>query len=69
MRGGMLMVLVAIAMAVLLAGCGSSQREDQVSSQGSEQEGVAASRRLNVRPMEQWWVAPSRPPNLRRMKP
>jgi Tol biopolymer transport system component len=34
----MLMVLVATAMAVLLAGCGSSQREDQGSSQGSEQE-------------------------------
>ena len=33
------MVLVATAMAVLLAGCGSSQREDQGSSQGSEQEG------------------------------
>ena len=33
------MVLVATAMAVLLAGCGSSQREDQNSSQGSEQEG------------------------------
>jgi WD40-like Beta Propeller Repeat len=33
MRGGMLMLLVATAMAVLLAGCGSSQREDQGSSQ------------------------------------
>jgi Tol biopolymer transport system component len=32
MRGGMLMLLVATTMAVLLAGCGSSQREDQGSS-------------------------------------
>jgi Tol biopolymer transport system component len=39
MRGGMLMLLVATAMAVLLAGCGSSQsEEDQSSSQGSKQE-------------------------------
>jgi TolB protein len=34
----MVMLLVATAMAVLLAGCGSSQREDQGSRQGSEQE-------------------------------
>jgi Tol biopolymer transport system component len=39
MRGGILMLLVATAMAVLLAGCGSSsQSGDQGSSQGSEQE-------------------------------
>jgi len=41
------MVLVATAMA-LLAGCGSSQGKDQGSSKGSEQEGVAASRRLKL---------------------
>jgi Tol biopolymer transport system component len=35
----MLMLLVATAMAVLLAGCGSNQSEDQGSSKGSEQEG------------------------------
>jgi TolB protein len=35
----MLMLLVATAMAVLLAGCGSNLREDQGSSKGSEQEG------------------------------
>jgi hypothetical protein len=35
----MLMLLVATAMAVLLAGCGSNLREDQGSSKGTEQEG------------------------------
>jgi TolB protein len=35
----MLMLLVATAMALLLAGCGSSQSEDQGSRKGSEQEG------------------------------
>src|SRR5215204_470528 len=39
MTRGMLMLLVATAMAVLLAGCGSNLREDQGSSKGSEQEG------------------------------
>ena len=42
------MVLVATAMALLLAGCGSSQGKDQGSSKGSEQEGVADSRRLKL---------------------
>jgi len=35
---GMIMLLVAAAMAMLLAGCGSSQREDQGDSQGGERE-------------------------------
>jgi Tol biopolymer transport system component len=34
----MIMLLVAAAMAMLLAGCGSSQREDQGGSQGGERE-------------------------------